>query len=282
MASRIGAPADYLRKLPPTLACQNFNHGLAKLEDKSTKVNLLFHQNGGLLLRALTSDKYERIWNCEVAERLLDLAGKGWKPAVPTIRATGADKPALYASDHDMFAFVVHGDAVIKEAGAKEPLFRGVIVENSEVGASALKLTRFLFRAICGNFIIWGAQDVMEVSVRHVGSARDRWHYYEGELRNYADASASADEAKIAAAKKLILGADKEKVLDRLFGMRTLGLSRKNLDAGWEATVPALDGPRNTAWGMVNGLTRHSQTLVYADERARVDRAAGKLMEVSF
>jgi hypothetical protein len=33
---------------------------------------------------------------------------------------------------------------------------------------------------------------------------------------------------------------------------------------------------------MVQGLTRHSQTMQYADARTDIDRAAGKLMEVDF
>lgn len=282
MASRIGAPADYLRCLPPTLACQNISHGLARLEDRDARVNLLFHENGSLLLRAITSDQYARIWNYEVAERLLDLETKGWRPAIPTIRQQGDDKPALYASDHDMFAFITHSSAVIKEAGTTEPLFRGVIVENSEVGAKALKLTRFLYRAICGNFIIWGAQNVLEISVRHVGKARDRWHGYEAELHNYASTTATADEAKIAAAKRCMIGDSKEQVLDRLFGMRSVGLSRKTLTAGYEAALLEIDGDPRTIWGMVNGLTRHSQKTQFADERFNIDRAAGRLMEVNF
>src|SRR5260221_5740474 len=76
LCNRIGAPASYLRGLPATLACQNLNHGLAaRVKDAvgSAMAKLLFHQNGGLVLRALTSDEYTRIWNWEVAERLLDL-----------------------------------------------------------------------------------------------------------------------------------------------------------------------------------------------------------------
>jgi len=281
VAARVGAPANYLRELPATLACQNLNHGLAKYADKHDTANLLFHQNGGLLLRALTSDKYERIWNFEVAERLLDLEGKGWKPAMPTINKTAHDFPALYASDHDMFAFVTNDSAIIREPGNPDGLMRGVIVENSEVGASALKLTRFLYRALCSNHIIWGASDVMEISVRHVGDARQRWSRYEGELRRYANQSALEDESRIASAKREVLGGTKEQVLDKLFGIRSLQLSRKTLDAGYDA-VAIGDGGANTVWGMVNGLTRHSQTLQYADARVAVDRAAGKLMEINF
>jgi hypothetical protein len=282
LSARVGAPGGYLRDLPATLACQNLNYGLANLADKTDTANLLFHQNGGLLLRAFTSNKYARIWNWEVAERLLQLETQGWKPAMPTINKTAHDFPALYASDHDMFAFVANDSYRIKEEGNPDGLMRGVIVENSEVGASALKLTRFFYRALCSNHIIWGASRVMDISVRHVGDARQRWNGYYAAIKRYADSGVAADEANIASARTVKIGDTKESVLDKLFGMRSLGLTRKVIDAGYEAVIPAQDGDPRTVWGIVQGLTRHSQTVPFADARTTIDVAAGKLMEAAF
>lgn len=282
LSTRVGAPAAYLRELPATLACQNLNYGLANLADKTDTAKLLFHQNGNLLLRAFTSERYERIWNWEVAQRLLGLEPLGWEPARPDIRQEMGDFPALYASDHDMFAFLRNRSAVIREPGNPDGLQRGVIVENSEVGASALKLTRFLYREMCGNHIIWGASKVVEISVRHIGDARYRWGAYQGELRRYMEESATDTEAKVASARTVLLGTDKNAVLDKLFGMRSLNLSRKTLDAGYSACLPEQDGDPRSVWGMVQGLTRYSQTIPYADGRTAIDRAAGKLLEANF
>lgn len=320
LAARIGAPANYLREIPATLACQNLNHGLAKLSAsrEDVKANLLFHMNGGMLLRAITSDKYARIWNWEVAERLLTLESQGWTPATPdkrfdggdptkcqvcngrgnsldhtstgqgiqndctTCKGTGTALPALYASDHDMFAFVRNNSVIVREPGNPDGLQRGVIVENSEVGASSLKLTRFLYREMCGNHIIWGASKVLEISVRHVGDARERWGGYSAEIRRYAESGAAEDEAKISSARTVRIGDTKEEVLDKLFGMRALQLSRKTLDAGYEAAIPDQDGDPRTVWGLVQGLTRHSQTLSHTDARTDVDKAAGRIMEANF
>ena len=55
IAGMAGAPAGYLRELPATLAAQNVNHGLKARGDNS-KAQLLFHSNGSVLLRAITSD----------------------------------------------------------------------------------------------------------------------------------------------------------------------------------------------------------------------------------
>lgn len=285
LASRVQAPASYLRSLPATLAAQNLNHGLARRladGDRDATVNLLFHINDAFVLRALTSDKYERIWNYEIAERLLHLQSQGWEPALPDIRVDmdpNGPRPALYASDHDLFAFIRNRNRTINEPGNPDGLQRGLIAENSEVGASKLVLTRFLYREMCGNHIIWGAQDVIELSARHVGRVRDKLSMWETEIRRYMDASAADDEAMIARAKTRRIAATKEEVLDALFGKRSIGLSRATLTAGYEAVNEAQDGDPRTVWGMAQGLTRFSQTTPYADKRTEIDRAAGRLMD---
>lgn len=278
LAARVEAPAGYLRSLPATLAAQNLNHGLAKRASatQDATANLLFHANGSLLLRAITSDKYSRVWNFEVAERLLEMHANGWMPATPDIRRRD-DKLPLYASDHDMFAFLMHPDRVVREAGNPTGLKRGLIAGNSEVGGGSLWLMRFLYREMCGNHIIWGAEDVIEIRARHVGNIREQFAQWQVEITKYLNASPSSDEARIAASMTKRIAATKDDLLDTLFGKRSLRLSRKELVAGYDAVKPE-DGDPLTAWGMAQGLTRYSQTTPYADERMRIDRAAGKLL----
>lgn len=286
LASRVGAPAAYLRDLPATLAAQNLNHGLKQrvIEYGSdTTARLLFHQNGSLVLRAFTSERYVRIWNHEVAERLLELETKGWSPAVPD-RVWPQDQQgvtALYASDHDMFAFLHSQNHAIREGGTDQPMWRGIIVENSEVGASALKLTKFLYRYMCGNHIIWGASEVVDLSLYHVGNVRDKMQLFAARVRQYAESSPSDEEAQIERARHKIIAGTKEQVLDAIFGKRQLGLSRKTVGAGYDAVKVEEDGPANTVWGLVQGLTRHSQTIPYADQRTEIDRAAGRVLEAT-
>lgn len=311
LASHVGAPASYLRELAPTLACQNLNYGLAKRVKDATgsaTAKLLFHTNGSLLLRAITSQQYSRIWNYEIAERLLDMQAQGWEGAKPTMawgadpdvcilcqgsgknheggacvqcRATGKAQPALYASDHDMFAFVINKASYITDPVNHTPLYRGMIWENSEVGASKLRGTRFYFAEICGNHIIWGARDVVEIALRHVGDVRERYGVFAAQMKAYSNESASDAEAKITGMRHKLIAGTKEDVLDALFGKRAVGLSRKVLEAGYEAVAPE-DGNPNSVWGFVQGLTRYSQTIPYADKRTDVDRAAGRIMQLVF
>jgi hypothetical protein len=284
LASRIEAPASYLRALPPTLAAQNINHGLK--EKVNGEAQLLFHQNGGLILRAATSEKYARIWNYEVVARLQEAAHRfNMVPARQTFSWSGdavpADAPAaLYASDHDMFAFAMSTTADVKDpTGAT--LRRGVIVQNSEVGDCSLKMMRFLFRDLCANHIIWGASEVMDIRLTHMGDIRQRWSDAVLQIRKYLDGSGTLQEDMLKRTSH-VLAASKEEVLDLLFGIRKLGFSRKLLEAGYDAVKPEEDGPANTVWGMAQGLTRYSQTVPYADERQVIDRQAGKLLDFVF
>lgn len=282
LARLVDAPADYLRTLPAELASTNLAHGLRGLA-KDKIAQLLFHAAGSdsFLLRAITSDRYARIWNWEVAERMLALESQGWEPARPDIRILD-DFPALYASDHDMFVFLRNSAITVKEAESTGAVYRGVIVENSEVGASALKLTRFLYREMCGNHIIWGASDVVDISIRHVGDAKRAWQAFAVRVREWANESSSDEEAKISRARHAVIAATKDEVLDAIFGKRNIGLSRKALAAGYDAVNIAQDGEPNTQWGLVQGLTRYSQTLPYADQRTDLDRKAGKLLDLDF
>lgn len=286
LAARAEAPQAYVRTLPATLAAQNLNYGLARRADDAT-AKLLFHSNGGLLLRAATGKGYERVWNWEVCDRLLALEVDGWTPALPRADRiipglATSDTPDLYASDHDMFAFLCHGDARIGD-GSPDGLIRGIIVDNSEVGDRSLGVMRFLYRFVCGNHIIWGAQDMIELRLAHRGKTiRERLDAYQVEIRRYLNASAREDEAKVQAVRGMLIGQTKEQVLDKLFGLRQIGLSRKALEAGYDAVVPEQDGDARSVWGMVNGLTRSSQAIPFADERQAVDRAAGRILQIAF
>jgi hypothetical protein len=277
LCQRAKAPAGYLRSLPSTLAVQNLNHGLKVAPGVA---NLMAHRNGELLIRSLTTDLYQRVWNWEVCERLMALADREkLVPARPTFRSLGSDAPALYASDHDMFAFLMSSERQIR-GPLGELLLRGVIAINSEVGEAALKFLSFYFRDMCGNHIIWGAREVAEVKLVHVGQIRERFTEAMVRVRKYMDSPGSIDEAQFQQMTAQI-ATTKDEVLDAVFG-KLGGVSRKELSASYDAVREDEDGAPNTKWGLAQGITRYSQQTPYADERTALDRAAGKLLQIEF
>lgn len=285
----VGAPANYLRKLPATLAAQNINHGLREQfgtaqnpRDPEQSVNLLMHNNGSLLVRSITSDMYTRIWNHEIIERLLPLREQGWTNPRPF--NAKQESPAIYASDHDMFVFLVNDDRIIDEPGSRDHkgLGKGFFVSNSEVGAGALSITRFLYRYVCCNHIVWGAEDVAKAKIIHIGDLGGRMAKFRFELEKYANESVSDDVAKIKMAKSKEIAATKEDVLDFVFGKGFL--TRKAAEASYDLAErnSDVDGNPRSIWGYVQGVTRYSQTLGYADERVAVERSAGRILQVAF
>lgn len=311
LCNRVAAPAGYLRELPAPIAAECLTHGLQSLGDQGTKANALFHSNGDFVCRAFTSDDYARIWNWELVGKLREVAGDGWRvpPARPAFGGQPGSRPAtetdclekrmaglgikpgdmiapagLYASDHDCFIFMVNEENRIYD-GSEGGLSRGFFIQNSEVGASALKVTKFLYRHVCGNHIVWDAKDVQELRIVHRGKNDHRYGYkLRYELRNYANESAANDQARVTSAQGFMLGTTKDEVIDKLFGMKTL--PRKTLETAYhhacqEADIRTTVSPRSV-WGIVQGITHMSQSTSYTDDRVSLDRAAGKILSVAF
>lgn len=300
LCQRTGAPASYLRTLSPTLAAQNLNYGLKETYgtadiplDPNQTVNMLIHQNGSMVVRAFTSEKYTRIWNHRLLERMLDFEKHGW--STPVAFATtaqahreGQKESTIYVSDHDMFAFMVHNENRIAEPGNPDGLGRGFIVENSEVGAKTLRIMTFFYRYVCCNHIIWGCKDVSEIALRHVGKVHDRLtpmlDQLHVELTRYANESVSDLEAKIKVAKTKVIAADLETLLDNLFTRLKGKVTRVQLKQSFELAEKNrdIDGNPMSYWGMAQGITRRSQEAKFADERVELDRAAGHLVDMAF
>lgn len=310
----VGAPSGYLRSLPAPLTADCLNNGIQTRQVDDKKTIILFNKNGDLKARCFTSEHYERIWNCDILDRLIPLENDGWRtpPARPATKdapnariATKDDlfawskngsglqvkegdviAPAgLYMSDRDMFCFLVNDKNPIDNGGGA-PMYRGFFIEASEVGAASQKITTFLFNSVCGNHIVWGAKQVNELRVIHKGSdaSTKAWRSLQVTMTKYADESASDFDAKIKAAKVFELGKTKEDVIDLLFGKRisSRGILADAFDTADAFRKDSGNAAPNTAWGMVNGMTRLSQESNHMDARADIDNAAGKILEMAF
>lgn len=283
LAGRAKAPASYLTQLPAPLAVECLNHGFEHNPDidvDSKSVLLLDRRATQLTARAITSERYTRIYNSDVTARLLDLQLEGWQPAPAAFDGSRG----LYLGDRDMFAFLVDNERRIFEKDPNGGLSRGFFVWNSEVGAKTIGLMSFFYNYVCGNHIVWGASQVKEIKARHVGDLDGIMSDVAFELRRYRDSAGTETEAQIEQALTFQIAATKTEVLDAIFALRDPALTRKAIALAYDKAEAHRDwyGSPRTAWGMVNGLTEVARDLVNADDRVALEGAAGKVMELAF
>lgn len=231
-------------------------------------------------LRAVTSDRYERVYDEELYETIDRwLLPSGFVPAVPTAgggeNAKGNDKPALFRSDRDSFAFFYSERTPSDAYGG---LRKGVVVFNSEVGAKSLGFATFLFRDMCANFLIWGVGQYAERTARHVSTVREVFREFDQELRRIAN-EVTPEELRVierAALTPFVPGYDGELAQERL--VEDFGVPRKYVAEAVEAALYPENPGELTVWGVANGLSSVAKDLPFAEERAQLQRVAGELL----
>ena len=281
LATIASAPPNYLRTLPASIASSAINYGLRR--QRREQQQLLIERTAPWTVHAITSPRYARVHHDELASRVLDLMAlhPAWHlPLGYKDGEYGAERipSGAYLGDRDMFLFLVDGNRALDDPTDRTDtgLFRGFILRNSDVGAAALSLDVFLFRAVCGNHIIWGFQHVAGFRRRHVGaSIQDAWTTSLNGVRAALDADTASDRTVVLRATRQELGADREAVLDAV--VQRLDLSQKQAAEAYALAEQYEPNPRSV-WGYAQGLTRLSQRTPWQDGRFALDRAAGRLI----
>ncbi|MGD9902814.1 MAG: DUF932 domain-containing protein [Vicinamibacterales bacterium] len=281
LAGIAGAPPRYLRTLPAPIAALALNAGLARRRREG--VQLFADADDPWTVHAVTSQRYTRVHHDELAGRVGDLmeAHPAWHlPLGYEDGVWGAEKvpSGAYLGDRDLFLFLVDGNRAIDDPtdGTDGGLFRGFILRNSDVGAAALSLDVFLFRAVCGNHIIWGLQRVASFRRRHVGaSIHEAWHDSLTDITRHLDAGLEADRTRLLRATAQELGTSRDAVIDAV--TQRLDLSQKVAGDAYDVAATTEPNPRSV-WGYVQGLTRVSQRLPWQDQRFGLDQAASRLL----
>ncbi|HBD9639021.1 TPA: DUF932 domain-containing protein, partial [Shigella sonnei] len=147
------------------------------------------------------------------------------------------DTTTLFMSDRDMFIFLTdpHRPIVVGKTkdGMDDVMYRGFIISQSEVGKSSLWLKAFLFRGVCCNRIIWGADNIETVRISHTKGAPERWiRQVEPALIEYAKASDAKIVQTVQNAKAAQIAQDDDEMVDWL---NNRGLSRSRARSVLEA-----------------------------------------------
>lgn len=282
-ARSLGAPASYLRAgLPPELAADCLNYGISQ-SAPGTDLNLLLKQPNGSptpIVRAATSDKYGRVWDADLYGAVAqNIAGRdGW--ALPP---TWSGEPAgAYAGDRDSFLILCNGGSIVTDptltSTGNDQMFRGILIKNSEVGASSITIDTILYRYVCGNHMLWGAVIDKTFRRRHIGSnvTREAVREISRIAHNWISQSAERDQAIIKSLITHEVAHTREAVIDELRGF---GATREQATAAYDACEKnEPDASPRSFWGAAQGLTRISQDTIYQDERYELDRLAAAVL----
>jgi hypothetical protein len=281
LATIASAPPNYLRTLPAAIASSAINYGLQR--QRREQHTLFLERTAPWTVRAITSQRYARVHHDELASRVLDLMAlhSAWHlPLGYKDGEYGAERvpSGAYLGDRDMFPYLVDGNRALDDPTDRTDagLFRGFILRNSDVGAAALTLDLFLFRACCANHVLFGFQHVAGFRRRHIGaSIQDAWTTSLAGVRAALDADTASDRTVLLRAATQELGATREAVLDAV--VQRLDLSQKHAAEAYTLAEQYEPNPRSV-WGYVQGLTRLSQRTPWQDGRFALDRAASRLI----
>ena len=292
MCSLVGVPASYLRQLPAPLAGINLQHGL--LSHRAELVKTLEAEDGRIELRAVTGPDYGRIWDHELVAAVMRIAGDGvsdtrWKvPGTldwgsmthnPFVAVT-TDTTTLYASDRDVFLFLVDDTHPIEAGrlpnGDPDLYFRGFYCWNSEVGSKTLGIASFFLRAVCMNRNIWGAQDFQEITIRHSKFAAHRFaHQAAPALERFANSSPMPFVAGIRAAREQIVAHKDE---DRETFLRRHGFSKPETEKIIATVLDEEGRPPESVFDFVQGITALARFRPHQDSRLELEGKAAKLL----
>lgn len=292
LCTKTGVPLSYAQDLPAELVALNINHGLRKRGDDDGKLGLLLTQYENatgtplVMARALTGDKYGRVWNNQVTNVLCQRFGNGvsgqWK--VPgefgkAVRVTKANT-TIFGGDRDMFVFLADETKRVtidnRRNGQKGELSRGFFIWNSEVGSATLGIKTFLFDYACSNRIVWGASKVMTMRMKHYAGIGDRWYEeLAPKLASYAEASTTQETnvLKLAQASKI-------DDLAKFLKPRTPLFSQPVINNIAAAHMAEEQRPIETLWDVVTGITAFAKSEPYQDKRIVWEAEAGKILDL--
>jgi len=297
MLGKLSIPKDFLGLLSPPAADVVLNDRLGRaLEegDIDSPQRMLMRKQDAVnsTVRALHSTRYERLWDSAVTKMLIEFLPPGWRNPLAFKDGIWGERlvpSGLYAGDRDMFAFFIDGGDWKDQPGSfdvdGEAFHNGFFVWNSEVGAKSFGYSTFKFRVVCGNNIVWGAEQQHTRRARHIGNAGRTLRH----LRDYLtilnrqdndEFSTAVREARTDIFLKPTRSATDDvdalhKKLKGKFTMDTLTLARLLAVNEADRERRPNDGSR---WYWLQGLTAAARSAVNADVRADIEAKASDIL----
>jgi hypothetical protein len=182
----------------------------------------------------------------------------------------------LYASDRDMFVFLADEKNRIemknRRNGKSGSLARGFFMWNSEVGASSFGIALFLFDYACCNRIVWGAEQVQEIRVRHTASAET--HLQE----RIIPALDAYSESSTAGVVQAIEASQHKRVDDLDKFLKARSFNKAQVEALKQTHIDEEGRPIESLWDVTTAITAYARDIPYQDQRVGLERIGGKIL----
>lgn len=280
LAARLDIPKRYydrMREEAPELLASNVNNWLAESKDRRMVRTL----DG--TVRAILSDRYQRIENEEIAEVALPiLAGQ---PDI-TIESCAITETRLYIKA--VFPRI-QGEVAVGDV-----MQAGVVISNSEVGSGAVSVAPLLYRLVCKNGMIRADERFRGF---HVGG---RAQVGENVYEMLTDETRKADDRAVLLKLRDVVKAAADpayftKALERMREAATEKLGSKNVVEVVEQLATRhrlveseksgvlqhlIEGGDLSRWGLVNAVTRASQDVESYDRATELETLGGVILDL--
>jgi hypothetical protein len=210
--------------------------------------------DGIQVARAIVSERYGVIDNLEAMEMIIDAL-----PSKSALKEALASH--LFNDGDDMYGNLLIPDNMKSEPDSDYGV--GIAFRNSEIRNATFKVSPFLFRAICLNGMIWGRQNSdIRVNQRHMGKI-DRAELSEQVRRAITVALTQGNDllTLMGHAKQVEVNNVGNTIAQLSRDNKLTGLQGKLWHKGYIDSLQESSGHvhENTAFGIVNGLTRSAK-----------------------
>lgn len=221
-------------------------------EPRSFRVRVRHDDEGNDVIRAIVSERYGVIDNHEALEMIAN--------SLPSIE--GALASHLDNDGDDIFANILVPDYMKSEPDSDYGV--GIAFRNSEIRNATFKVSPFLFRAICLNGMIWGRQDSsLQINQRHMGRINTQELQVQVRQAITTALNQGNDMLTLLSHSKQVSVKNVLPVIALLARDNKMTIEQGKLwHKGYLETLQETKGDvaDQTAFGIVNGLTRSAQS----------------------
>ena len=256
---------ETINRLSPTTASQAFRETLPRM---GKPLQILRTDE---TIRSVHGAAYTRLWNTD----LLNVVSEFASDFTPPQKAMNDSSTGLYCGEQDLFAFMIDPQGWI-EIG-NQPFAPGFFVWNSEVGKRSLGIQTFWFQKICANHLVWDATEVVEFSRKHTANVADGLN----EIRSILERLIMRRDSRRDSFATVIKKAMSEQLgnSDEVSKLLTARKLPQHLIK--DAMELAREQGGFTIFAIVDALTKLTQKVRYAGDRAELDVKIGQLLALA-